>query len=67
VTDDHPYRQQKEITFVVPCYNSAEYMDHCIDSILHGRGDIEIIIVNDGSTKDDTAAKADEWAQRHPG
>ncbi|HRL49432.1 MAG TPA: glycosyltransferase family A protein [Propioniciclava sp.] len=67
MTDDHPYRQQKEITFVVPCYNSAEYMDHCIDSILHGRGDIEIIIVNDGSTKDDTAAKADEWAQRHPG
>ena len=50
MTDDHPYRQQKEITFVVPCYNSAEYMDHCIDSILHGRGDIEIIIVNDGST-----------------
>lgn len=57
---------QPVITFVVPCYNSAEYMDHCIDSILRGKGDIEIIIVNDGSTKDDTAAKADVWAERHP-
>lgn len=66
MTDDHPYRQQKEITFVVPCYNSAEYMDHCIDSILHGNGDIEIIIVNDGSTKDNTAEKADAWAAKHP-
>jgi glycosyltransferase involved in cell wall biosynthesis len=62
---DRPYRNQKEITFVVPCYNSAEYMDHCIDSILRGQGDVEIIIVNDGS-KDGTAAKADAWAERHP-
>lgn len=66
MTEAHPYHQQKEITFVVPCFNSAEYMDHCIDSIRHGRGDIEIIIVNDGSTKDDTAAKADAWAERYP-
>ena len=57
---------QKVITFVVPCYNSAEYMDHCIDSILRAGTDIEILIVNDGSTKDNTAEKADEWAQRHP-
>lgn len=66
VTADHPYVRQKEITFVIPCYNSAEYMDHCIDSILRGRGDIEIIIVNDGSTRDNTAEKADAWAAQHP-
>ncbi len=67
VTDSaqSPYVAQKEITFVVPCYNSADYMDHCIDSILRAQGDIEIIIVNDGS-KDGTAAKADAWAARHP-
>lgn len=64
---EHPYVSQKEITFVIPCFNSAEYMDHCIDSILRGKGDIEIIIVNDGSTKDNTADKADEWAARNPG
>lgn len=66
MTAEHPYVSQKEISFVIPCYNSAEYMDHCIDSILRGKGDIEIIIVNDGSTKDNTAEKADEWAARHP-
>ncbi len=66
MTTEHPYKSQKEITFVIPCFNSAEYMDHCIDSILRGKGDIEIIIVNDGSTKDNTAEKADEWAARHP-
>ncbi len=66
MTAEHPYESQKEITFVIPCFNSAEYMDHCIDSILRGTGNIEIIIVNDGSTKDNTAEKADEWAARHP-
>ena len=62
-----PYSDQKVITFVVPCFNSAEYMDHCISSLLTGSLDTEIIIVNDGSTRDNTAEKADEWAARHPG
>lgn len=60
------YADQKTITFVVPCFNSADYMDHCISSLLTGSSDTEIIIVNDGSTKDNTAAKADDWAARHP-
>lgn len=60
---------KKTISFGIPCYNSAEYMDHCITSILAGSGyadDVEVIIVDDGSTKDDTPAKADEWASRYP-
>ncbi len=56
----------KTISFAIPCYNSAEYMDTCIESILKCGDDIEILIVNDGSTKDDTAAKADAWAEKHP-
>ena len=59
----------KTITFGIPCYNSAEYMDHCISSILEGTDyaeDVQIVIVDDGSTKDETPAKADEWAQLHP-
>lgn len=60
----------KTISFAIPCYNSAAYMDKCIESILacdeEGRGDIEILIVNDGSTKDNTAEKADEWQARYP-
>lgn len=57
----------KTISFAVPCYNSAAYMDKCIESLLKCGDDIEILIVDDGSTKDDTAAKADEWQKRCPG
>ena len=57
----------KTITFAIPCYNSAEYMDTCIESSLKCGTDIEILIVNDGSTKDNTAEKADEWQARYPG
>ena len=62
-------KRLKTITFAIPCFNSAEYMDKCIESILAcdgGYGDIEILIVDDGSTKDNTAQKADEWHERYP-
>ena len=26
----------KLITFAVPCYNSAAYMDHCVQTLLEG-------------------------------
>ena len=57
----------KTISFAVPCYNSAAYMDKCIESLLACGDDIEIIIVDDGSTKDDTPQKADAWQEAHPG
>ena len=44
-------------------------MDKCIESLLacdDGLGDVEILIVDDGSTKDNTAEKADEWHERYP-
>lgn len=56
----------KYISFAVPCYNSAKYMGHAIESILKGGKDVEIIIVNDGS-KDDTLKIAKEYESRHPG
>ena len=56
----------KLITFAVPCYNSAAYMDHCIQTLLTGGEDIEIILVDDGSTKDDTPAICDRYAAEHP-
>ena len=41
----------KLISFAVPCYNSQAYMEKCIDSLLAtGDDDIEIIIIDDGST-----------------
>ena len=50
----------KLITFAIPCYNSAEYMEKCIDSLLKAGEEAEILIVNDGSTKDNTAEIADK-------
>ena len=38
----------KYISFVVPCYNSESYMEKCIDSLLIGKDDVEIIIIDDG-------------------
>ncbi|MGM9551480.1 MAG: glycosyltransferase family 2 protein [Clostridia bacterium] len=55
----------KLVSFAVPCYNSAEYMDRCIQSLLKGGDDVEILIVNDGS-KDDTGRIADEYAAKYP-
>ncbi len=56
----------KTITFAVPCYNSAAYMDVCIESLVAVGDDVEVIVVDDGSS-DDTAAKADAWQERCPG
>ena len=58
---------EKVITFAVPCYNSAAYMDHCVETLLTAGEDIEIILVDDGSTKDDTPAICDRYAQQYPG
>ncbi len=55
----------KIISFTVPCYNSEQYMRKCIDSLLVGGEDVEIIIVNDGSS-DNTAKIADEYKEKFP-
>ena len=55
----------KLITFTVPCYNSQEYMRHCIESLLKGGEEVEIIIVNDGST-DGTSMIAHEYEEKYP-
>lgn len=55
----------KEITFVVPCYNSQDYMKRCIDTLLPCGTDGEIIIVDDGST-DATGEIADEYEVLYP-
>lgn len=55
----------KYISFVVPCYNSEEYMEKCIESLLIGKDDVEIIIIDDGS-KDNTGKIADRYQKKYP-
>lgn len=50
----------------IPCYNSEAYMEHCIQTLLSGGEEMEIIIVDDGSVKDRTPEIADEYARRYP-
>ena len=58
--------QQKLITFAVPCYNSAAYMRHCIETLLSAGEQAEIILVDDGSVKDDTPPSATSMPQSTP-
>lgn len=55
----------KLITFCIPCYNSQDYMSKAIESLLIGGEDVEIILVNDGST-DNTKQIADEYQAKYP-
>ena len=56
----------KLITFAVPCYNSAAYMDHCVQTLLAAGDEAEILLVDDGST-DNTPAIADRYEEQYPG
>lgn len=55
----------KLLSIVIPCYNSQDYMAKCIESLLPGGEDVEILIVDDGS-KDATAQIADDYAAKYP-
>ncbi|MBE5981421.1 MAG: glycosyltransferase family 2 protein [Paenibacillaceae bacterium] len=57
----------KLLSVAIPCYNSESYMRHCIESLLPGGDEVEILIVDDGSTKDRTAEIADEYELNYPG
>lgn len=55
----------KLLSIAIPCYNSQAYMGKCIESLLIGGEDVEIIVVNDGS-KDDTSKIAHEYEAKYP-
>lgn len=55
----------KVLSVAIPCYNSEAYMARAVDSLLPAGDDIEIIIVNDGST-DTTKEIAEEYEKKYP-
>lgn len=55
----------KYLTLTVPCFNSEQYLKRCLDSLVIGGKDVEIIVVDDGST-DHTGEIADMYAKEFP-
>ena len=55
----------KLLTVAVPCYNSAAYMEKAVRSLVVGGEEMDVLLVDDGST-DETGAIADQLAQEYP-
>ena len=55
----------KLLSIAIPCYNSQDYMRKAIECLLPGGEDVEILVIDDGSS-DNTAAIADEYASKYP-
>lgn len=53
-----------KISFIVPIYNSEQYLHRCIDSILSQTfADFELLLIDDGS-KDNSGKICDEYAAK---
>lgn len=61
-------QDQPLVTFLMPCYNSASFMDRGVDSVVSVIESLdypcEVILVNDGS-RDDTSKRIHEYAAKH--
>ncbi|MEW6512817.1 MAG: glycosyltransferase [Pseudomonadota bacterium] len=58
--------EQLLLSFIVPVFDSASYLNQCLDSILDSnRSDIEVICIDDAST-DDSARILKEYRSRDP-
>lgn len=58
----------KKLSFIVPLYNSAKWLEKCLYSVLNQdipEEEMEIICVNDGSP-DNSADMAREFGKKHP-
>lgn len=54
------------LSVVVPAYNAEAYLSRALDSLVGFGPDVEVLVVDDGST-DGTAALAREYVDRFPG
>ena len=59
-------KAQPLISVIVPCYNQAQYLDECLQSVLEQTyQNWECIIVNDGSP-DNTEEVVKKWTEKDP-
>src|SRR5699024_12472650 len=56
--------ERPTLSVVVPAFNAGDFIEKCLNSILAQEGvALEVLVVDDGSN-DDTAAKAEQIAER---
>lgn len=65
IQERYGYGNMKLLSVAIPCYNSEGYMRKCIESLLVGGEDVEILIIDDGSS-DGTAEIADGYQALYP-
>lgn len=60
-------QMEKILTIIIPTYNMEQYLPHCLDSLLIGKGleNVEALVVNDGS-KDRSSAIAHQYESKYP-
>lgn len=46
------------LTIAIPSYNASAYLHYCVNSLVIGGDDVEILIINDGSSDDTTLVGA---------
>ncbi len=51
------------ISVIVPVYNVESWLDACVQSALELKTDVEVLLIDDGST-DGSGALCDQWAQQ---
>ena len=55
---------EEKLSIIIPVYNDEKYLKRCLDSIINlDYQNLEIILVNDGSTDDSLAIMTDYAAQ----
>jgi glycosyltransferase involved in cell wall biosynthesis len=57
--------EPSKISVIIPCFNHGEFLPEAVASVLTaGRGDVELIVVDDGSTDERTRAEMDALRAR---